>query len=78
MMMVRITAVPPRSESIVADMYSNYLATGNKNALVNVDAGYKLVGGQALLNLRSFNTMLDRPIELLHTIILGVGKSLVT
>ena len=68
----------PRSEKVVADMYARYLASGgDKTLLVNVDTGYKLVGGQALVDLQSFDTMLDCPIELLHTIMLGVGKALV-
>ncbi|KAG2204653.1 hypothetical protein INT47_011948 [Mucor saturninus] len=67
----------PRSEKLVADMYARYLASGgDKTLLVNVDTGYKLVGGQVLVNLQSFDTMLDCPIELLHTIMLGVGKAL--
>ncbi|KAI9331639.1 hypothetical protein BD770DRAFT_375807 [Pilaira anomala] len=68
----------PRSESIVAAMYARYLASGgDKSFLVDTEAGYKLVGGQALVVLKSFDTMLDCPIELLHTIMLGVGKALV-
>jgi hypothetical protein len=53
------------------------LATGNKNALANADTGYKLVVGQALLKLGSFDTMQDCPVEILHAIMLGVGKALV-
>ncbi|KAI7894198.1 uncharacterized protein EV154DRAFT_109185 [Mucor mucedo] len=68
----------PRSENVVADMYARYLASGDyKTLLVNVDTGYRPVGGQALVDLQSFDTMLDCPIELLHTIMLGVGKALV-
>ncbi|KAI9328820.1 hypothetical protein BD770DRAFT_449750 [Pilaira anomala] len=40
----------PRSESIVAAMYARYLASGgDKSFLVDTEAGYKLVGGQALV-----------------------------
>lgn len=69
----------PRSESVVREMYERFLQSGGTNTslLVDVNRGYKLVGGQALLRLKSFDTMLDCPIELLHTIMLGVGKSLV-
>lgn len=68
----------PRSESVVSEMYRRYLSSGcDQSHLVDKEAGYKLVGGQALLALKSFDTMLDCPIELLHTIMLGVGKNLV-
>lgn len=67
----------PRSEDMIARMYDEYLASGGDKALlVNVVTRYKLVGVQALLKLKSFDTMLDCPIELLHTIMLGVGKAL--
>ncbi|CEP07513.1 hypothetical protein [Parasitella parasitica] len=32
-----------------------------------MNRGYKLVGGQALLKLEAFDTMIDNPIEVLHT-----------
>ncbi|KAG2192404.1 hypothetical protein INT47_012471 [Mucor saturninus] len=68
----------PRSEDVVAQMHAQYVASGgDKTLLVDAEAGYKLVGGQALLKLKSFDTMKDCPIELLHTIMLGVGKALV-
>lgn len=67
----------PRSESVVCKMYQKYLRNGNTRALINENTGYKLISGQALLQLKSFDTMQDCPIELLHTIMLGVGKSLV-
>ncbi|KAG2200665.1 hypothetical protein INT47_005821 [Mucor saturninus] len=51
----------PRSEKVVADMYARYLASGgDKTLLVNVDTGYKLVGGQALVDLQSFNTVVSQ------------------
>lgn len=68
----------PRSESVVASMYQDYLRSGgNKNLLVDKTTGYKLVRGQVLTKLKSFDTMVDCPIELLHTVMLGVGKALV-
>lgn len=70
----------PRSEEVVRQIHERYLNAGanDKSLLIDVDRGYKLVGGQSLLRLNSFDTMLDCPIELLHTIMLGVGKALVS
>ncbi|KAL9539146.1 hypothetical protein MBANPS3_010437 [Mucor bainieri] len=67
----------PRSEEVVEKMYQEFLSTGSAAKLKDVQGGYELKGGQALLKLRALDTMKDLPIELLHTIMLGVGKELV-
>ncbi|KAL9536895.1 hypothetical protein MBANPS3_012274 [Mucor bainieri] len=69
-----------RSDAIVKSMYNRFLRTGgvNPKLLVYVSRGYKLVvGGQVLLKLETFDCMVDNPIEMLHTVTLGVGKALV-
>lgn len=66
----------PRSEVVVTNMWEEFLATGDFKGLKDSNAGYKISGGQALLPLRSFDTMKDCTIELLHSILLGVGKDL--
>ncbi|KAL9536636.1 hypothetical protein MBANPS3_012495, partial [Mucor bainieri] len=65
-------------EAVVERIYKAFQESGCTDCelLDDKQAGYKLVGGQALLRLKAFNTMTDTPIELLNTIMLGVGKSL--
>ncbi|KAI8640956.1 hypothetical protein BD408DRAFT_403811 [Parasitella parasitica] len=65
-----------RSEQIVEELNDRFLQSGDSRVLVDKERGYKLVGGQALLRLKAFETMIDNPIELLHTVMLGVGKAL--
>lgn len=60
-------------------MYKNFLAKrgNNLDLLDDSSRGYILVGGQALLRLEAFDTMVDNPIEVLRTVMLDVGKALV-
>lgn len=66
-----------RSEAIIRSLHEKHARSGNpKGLLDDDDVCYKVVGGQALLRLKSFDTMLDCPIESLHSIMLGVAKKL--
>jgi hypothetical protein len=79
-----------RSNDRIREIYNEYLNSSNPNPVENLSTvhnesilekqpeGYKLIGGEELLRLRSFDVMEDLPTEMLHTIMLGVGKNLVT
>ncbi|KAI7863865.1 hypothetical protein BDF14DRAFT_1998188, partial [Spinellus fusiger] len=66
-----------RKEDLV-EMYQ-HCASNPSNASLrsNSDTGYKLTGGKALLFLQLWDLTMDCPVEILHTIHLGVAKHLV-
>ncbi|EPB85109.1 hypothetical protein HMPREF1544_08081, partial [Mucor circinelloides 1006PhL] len=65
-----------QKEIIKQVVHQELIRPGDRKKLENKLTGYKLVGGKALLLLRleAFNPMVDCPIEMPQTVMLGVGK----
>ncbi|KAI7864396.1 hypothetical protein BDF14DRAFT_1179705 [Spinellus fusiger] len=66
-----------RKEDLV-EMYQHCASSpSNASLRSNSYTGYKLTGGKALLSLQLWDLTMDCPVEILHTILLGVAKHLV-